>query len=50
MTELDYWSGKPETKVTVDNLIRDTLRADLPESYEKPALPYTVKIFTRIPV
>ena len=30
---LDHWTDKQETKDAVDNLIRDTLWAELPESY-----------------
>ena len=33
ITELDHWTDKQETKAAVDNLIRDTLWAELPESY-----------------
>lgn len=33
--ELDHWADKPETKAIVDNLIRDTLWAELPESYDE---------------
>ena len=35
IAELDHWADKPETKAIVDNLIRDTLWADLPESYDE---------------
>ena len=35
IAELDHWSDKPETKAIVDNLIRDTLWAELPESYDE---------------
>ena len=34
IAELDHWTDKQETKAEVDNLIRDTLWAGLPESYE----------------
>ena len=34
IAELDHWADKPETKAIVDNLIRDTLWAELPESYD----------------
>ena len=33
--ELDHWTDKQETKAAVDNLIRDTLWADLPECYDE---------------
>ena len=33
IAELDHWTDKQETKAAVDNLIRDTLWAKLPESY-----------------
>ena len=32
---LDHWTDKQETKAAVDNLIRDTLWAELPESYDE---------------
>ena len=35
IAELDHWTDKQETKATVDNLIRDTLWAELPESYDE---------------
>ena len=35
IAELDHWADKPETKGIVDNLIRDTLWAELPESYDE---------------
>ena len=35
IAELDHWSDKSETKAIVDNLIRDTLWAELPESYDE---------------
>ena len=35
IAELDHWTDKQETKAAVDNLIRDTLWADLPESYDE---------------
>lgn len=31
---IDHWTDKQETKAAVDNLIRDTLWAELPESYD----------------
>lgn len=33
IAEFDHWTDKQETKAAVDNLIRDTLWASLPESY-----------------
>ncbi len=35
IAELDHWTDKPETKAVVDNLIRDTLWAELPECYDE---------------
>jgi type I site-specific deoxyribonuclease, hsdR family len=35
ITELDHWTDKQETKAAVDNLIRDTLWAELPECYDE---------------
>lgn len=35
IAELDHWADKSETKAIVDNLIRDTLWAELPESYDE---------------
>lgn len=35
ISELDHWTDKPETKAEVDNLIRDTLWAELPECYDE---------------
>lgn len=34
IAELDHWTDKQETKATIDNLIRDTLWAGLPEYYD----------------
>ena len=34
IAELDHWTDKQETKAAVDNLIRDTLWAELPECYD----------------
>ena len=36
--ELDHWADKPETKAIVDNLIRDTLWKELPESYDEHSI------------
>ena len=38
ISELDYWKDKQETKATVDNLIRDTLWAELPEGYDEVSI------------
>jgi len=38
IAELDHWADKPETKAVVDNLIRDTLWAELPESYDETSI------------
>ena len=35
IAELDHWTDKQETKAAVDNLIRDTLLAELPECYDE---------------
>lgn len=35
---LDHWTDKPETKAEVDNLIRDTLWAELPECYDEVSI------------
>ncbi len=35
VAELDHWTDKQETKAAVDNLIRDTLWAELPDSYDE---------------
>ena len=35
IAELDHWTDKQETKAAVDNLIRDTLWAGLPECYDE---------------
>ena len=35
IAELDHWTDKQETKAAVDNLIRDTLWAELPDSYDE---------------
>lgn len=35
IAEFDHWTDKQETKAEVDNLIRDTLWAELPESYDE---------------
>ena len=35
ISELDHWTDKQETKAVIDNLIRDTLWAELPECYDE---------------
>ena len=35
ISELDHWTDKQETKAAIDNLIRDTLWAELPECYDE---------------
>ena len=46
ITELDHWTDKKETKATIDNLIRDTLWAELPESYDEVSISvYRQKIY-----
>lgn len=46
IAELDHWRDKSETKAVVDNLIRDTLWAELPESYDDHAINvYRMKIY-----
>ena len=46
IAELDHWTDKPETKAVVDNLIRDTLWAELPECYDEHAVnQYRAKIY-----
>lgn len=38
IAELDHWTDKQETKAVVDTLIRDTLWAELPESYDENSI------------
>lgn len=38
ISELDHWTDKQETKATIDNLIRDTLWAELPECYDEVSI------------
>ena len=46
IAELDRWTDKPETKAVVDNLIRDTLWKELPESYDEHAISaYRMQIY-----
>lgn len=35
IAEFDHWTDKPETRAAVDILIRDTLWAELPPSYDE---------------
>lgn len=46
IAELDHWTDKQETKAVVDNLIRDTLWAELPECYDEVSIStYRQKIY-----
>lgn len=46
IAELDHWTDKQETKAEVDNLIRDTLWAELPECYDEVSISaYRQKIY-----
>lgn len=46
ISELDHWTDKQETKAAVDNLIRDTLWAELPECYDEISISaYRQKIY-----
>lgn len=46
ITELDHWTDKQETKATINNLIRDTLWAELPEPYDEVSISvYRQKIY-----
>ena len=46
IAELDHWTDKQETKAAVDNLIRDILWAELPESYDEISVSsYRQKIY-----
>ncbi|MEG0899969.1 MAG: hypothetical protein RSF40_09705 [Oscillospiraceae bacterium] len=38
IAELDHWTDKQETKAVIDNLIRDTLWAELPECYDEMSI------------
>ena len=38
IAELDHWTEKQESKAVIDNLIRDTLWAELPESYSEDSI------------
>ena len=49
ITELDHWTDKQETKAAVDNLIRDTLWSELPNSYDELCISnYRQKIYEYI--
>lgn len=49
IAELDHWTDKQETKAALDNLIRDTLWAELPECYDKLSIStYRQKIYEYI--
>ena len=46
ISELDHWTDKQETKAEIDNLIRDTLWAELPECYDEVSISaYRQKIY-----
>lgn len=46
IAELDHWTDKQETKAVIDNLIRDTLWAELPECYDEVSISaYRQKIY-----
>lgn len=46
ISELDHWTDKSETRAEVENLIRDTLWAQLPECYdENSIIVYRQKIY-----
>jgi len=46
IAELDHWTDKQETKAMIDNLIRDTLWAQLPECYDEISISgYRQKIY-----
>ena len=46
IAELDHWTDKQETKAQIDNLIRDTLWAGLPDCYDELSISsYRQKIY-----
>lgn len=46
IAKLDHWTDKQETKAAVDNVIRDTLWAELPECYDEVSISaYRQKIY-----
>ena len=38
IAEFDHWTDKQETKAAIDNIIRDTLWAELPECYDEVSI------------
>lgn len=38
IAEFDHWTDKQETKAAIDNLIRDTLWAELPDCYDEDSI------------
>lgn len=38
IADFDHWTDKQETKAAIDNLIRDTLWAELPECYDEVSI------------
>ena len=46
IAELDHWTDKQETKAAIDNLIRDTLWAEMPECYDEISISnYRQKVY-----
>ena len=46
IAEFDHWTDKQETKAEIDNLIRDTLWAELPECYDELSISiYRQKVY-----
>lgn len=46
ISEFDHWTDKQETRAEVENLIRDTLWAELPECYDEDSISdYRQKIY-----
>lgn len=45
ISELDHWTDKQETKAAVDNLIRDILWANLPDSYGEMISEYRHRVY-----
>lgn len=49
IAELDHWTDKQETKAEIDNLIRDILWKELPESYDELTISaYRQKIYSYV--
>lgn len=49
IAELDHWTDKQETKAEIDNLIRDILWKELPESYDELSISaYRQKIYSYV--